>query len=255
MYLQHLSKKPGRDAAIALSRPMRGEIPYTKVSRILGKQGLKLSRKEFYNLERKERGGRLIKAQELILSIDYLDADDFHYRFKENYVFDDDGEPKERVVTAIAFINAEMIRSARKYVSEYAYIVDAIFRTNRRLSLLVLVGIDSTDSIFPFSLAYIVSESAETYIFINNMLTELIFFDKVPGPTVYISDFTAGLRIAMIEFNAQKLLAAEKEARVAQTCQLQTCTWHAVEAIKAKLVRTGVYSKSRRDELTNLIWE
>jgi hypothetical protein len=38
-------------------------------------------------------------------------------------------------------------------------------------------------------------------------------------------------------------------------CQifLQRCEWHAAEAIKKKLIKTG-YNKGERDELVDLIW-
>ncbi len=35
---------------------------------------------------------------------------------------------------------------------------------------------------------------------------------------------------------------------------LQYCTWHAIEAIKRKLVHIG-YQKERRNKIINLIWE
>ena len=141
---------------------MRGEISYQTVSRILQKQGLEFSRKEFYNLERQEQQGHLSRADELQLLLQYLEADDFRVRLLEEYVVGDDGQPKERVVKAVVFSNSEMVRLAKRYVSELIYTVDATFGTNnRRLPLLALVGIDSTDTSFPFLLAYIVAESTD----------------------------------------------------------------------------------------------
>ena len=35
---------------------------------------------------------------------------------------------------------------------------------------------------------------------------------------------------------------------------LQLCEWHAVAAIKRRLVAAGKYNKERRDEIVSIIW-
>ena len=253
-YVAHRDKRLGHSAAVAAALPMRGVISYEKVNRILQNQGLQLPKKEFCNLERQSGKGQLTKAEELTLLQEYLTADDFRVRLLEGYVVGDDSKPRERVIKAFAFTNSEMIRLGRRFVSEFGYIIDATFGTNKyRLPLLVCVGIDNTDTTFPFLLAYVVGESAEIFTFVNNILTELIFHD-IPAPKVCIGDFAAGLRSARLDFNEQELAAAEAAERTAELCQLQACIWHVVEAIKAKLVRAGKYSKERRDELIGLVW-
>ena len=176
LFNAHKRRKPGRSAALSAALPMREEIPYRKVSRILEKQGLEIGRKEFYNLLTGEQQGHLSKTEELILFFQYLREEDFRVRLLEEYIVGSDGEPKERVAKVIVFTNSEMIRLAKRFVSEFTYVIDATFGTNRhRLPLLALVGIDNTDTTFPFLLAYIVSESAETFRFVNNFLTEVVF--------------------------------------------------------------------------------
>jgi len=61
-------------------------------------------------------------------------------------------------------------------------------------------------------LVYINSESADIFAFVNDLLTELIFYD-IPGPRVCIGDFAAGLRAAMADFNVKEKAAAEEEGR------------------------------------------
>ena len=256
LYLSSSSRQRlGHNAAIAAALSLRGEVTYKKASRILKKQGLYLPRKEFYNLERQSEKGELTGTQELTLLLEYLEQDDFRVRILEDYITEEDGKPKDRVIKAIAFANSEMIRLARLFVSGFVYMIDVTFGTNkRRLPLLTCVGIDNTDETFPFLLAYIVSESAETFRFMNNMLTELVFYN-IPSAAVCIGDFAGGLQSAMSDLNEQEATAAAADGREAELCQLQLCIWHAVEAIRAKLVRTGKYSKQKREELTDLIWK
>jgi hypothetical protein len=58
----------------------------------------------------------------------------------------------------------------------------------------------------------------------------------------------------MTDFNVKEKAAAEEEGRTSELCQLQLCKWHAVEAVKARLVASGRYSKERRKDLIDLIW-
>ena len=103
----------------------------------------------------------------------------------------------------------------------------------QRLSLLVLAGVDSTNQRPPFLLAYIAAESAETFAFIKDYITDFIFYD-IPGSAVCIEDFAQGLSSAMAEFKEQKTIAAATKGRKSETHRLQTCNWHAIEIVKAK---------------------
>ena len=252
-FAAHKEKKPKQSAAISAALPMRGEILYRKVSCILEKQGLKISKKEFYNFQCGESKEHLSNQKELTLLLQYLQKKNFHVHLLEKYV-DIKGKPKKHIAKVITFTNSEMIRLAKKFVNQFVYMINATFGTNQtRLPLLVLVGINNTDTTFPFFFAYIVSESAETFQFVNNFLTEVVFFD-VPGPAVCIGDWAAGLYAAMFDFNEQERVVAVEQGCSVEICQFQTCNWHTVEAIKAKLIRASKYSKKRRQEVTDLIW-
>ena len=119
--------------------------------------------------------------------------------------------------------------------------------------MLTCVGIDNTNETFPFLLVYIVSESADIFRFVNNVLAELIFYN-ISGPAVCIGDFATSFQSAMFYFNKQKIMAAVETKQDAELCQLQACIWHAVEIVKAKLVKAGRYMKERRNEFTEMIW-
>ena len=148
-----------------------------------------------------------------------------------------------------------MIDFARRFVSEFAYQLDATFNTNReRLPLEVLVGIDNTNHTFPFGLIFEISEATDIFRFINDTLTELIFYN-VYGPRVQIGDFAAGLTKATVEFNEVEAAAAEEEDREPQLCKLQKCSWHAEEAILAHLVKSKRYSHEKCKELKSYLWE
>ena len=93
----------------------------------------------------------------------------------------------------IAFINSEMICLIRRFVNQYSYVIDITFGTNKcHLLLLACVGIDNTNETFPFLLAYIVSDSANVFRFVNNVLAELIFYN-ISGPAVCIGNFAISL--------------------------------------------------------------
>jgi MULE transposase domain len=86
---------------------------------------------------------------------------------------------------------------ARRFASGFMYETDATFNTNSlRLPLSVMVGVDNTGSTFPLAFCYITSESAVSFEWIANQLTDLIFYD-CPEPKLIIGDFSKGLGAAV----------------------------------------------------------
>ena len=163
--------------------------------------------------------------------------------------------PTQRVTQAILFCSKEQIYLARRFVSEFVYLMDATFNTSSHgLPLEILCGVDNTDKTFPFSYVYEVSESAEIFGWINDQLTELIFYDR-QGPKIQLGDWAGGLTKAANEFNVAEEVAAEEEGREPQICWPQRCTWHAEQAILAKLAKAGKYSKDKRNEIKGYIWD
>ena len=70
------------------------------------------------------------------------------------------------------------------------YETDATFNTNSlKLPLSVMVGIDNTGATFPMAYCFITSESAASFKWIAEQLTELVFYD-CPEPDLIIGDFS-----------------------------------------------------------------
>ena len=70
---------------------MQKEISYSRISRILRKQGLEFSKNEFWNLKKQESQRQFIKVEELIMLFWYLKKNDFRIRILEEYVFGENG--------------------------------------------------------------------------------------------------------------------------------------------------------------------
>ena len=133
---------------------------------------------QYKNLNRKDkRLNSLNKKEQLELLLHYLEEDDdWRVRIKAKYVLDQESNAVERVIQALMFCSKEQIYLARRFVSEFVYIMDATFNTSSHgLPLEILCGVNNTDSTFPFLYIYEMSESAEIFAWINDQLTELIF--------------------------------------------------------------------------------
>ena len=91
------------------------------------------------------------------------------------------------------------------------YITDATFNTNDlRLSLLNIVSINNTNKTFPLAQAFITTESAVSFRFIQDMLLKYVFYNY-PEPTVIVRDFAKGLAKAVALKAAED--AAKKRAK------------------------------------------
>jgi hypothetical protein len=91
------------------------------------------------------------------------------------------------------------------------YITDATFDTNDlRLPLLNIVSIDNTNKTFPLAQAFITTESAVSFRFIQDMLSKYVFYNY-PEPTVIVRDFAKGLAKAVALKAAED--AAKKRAK------------------------------------------
>jgi hypothetical protein len=187
----------------------------------------------------------------------------------------------------------KQIRLARRFVSGFIYKTDATFSTNTlRLPLLVMVGIDNTRTTFPMAYMFITSKSAESFRFASRQLTDLCFYD-CPKAAIICGDFSKGLGLAIalkaredaglagrlrrlgtprdddfVDIDDREALEIERiksllegetivvdvgvgdnSARII----LQLCEWHAIKAIKRRLVHLGQYSKESKEEIIDLL--
>ncbi|KJZ70957.1 hypothetical protein HIM_09661 [Hirsutella minnesotensis 3608] len=211
--------------------------------------GSRLSAKEFYNLSRSE--GRRTNQEALDLLLTCLEFEDFRVRCFFKYLLDDQGRRTARVLEHLFFCSSEQIRLGRRFVSGFLMQSDATFNTNSiHLPLSVMVGITNTGKTFPLAFAFIKSESAEAFEFVNAQLAELIWYD-CPSPRVVLGDQSKGLAAAMALSQAR----ADQGSRRGGEQILQLCEWHAAESIKKRLLDSGRYTKERREDLLRLIWE
>ena len=250
-----------------------GVISYTASAEILQKEGLELDKKKFYRLQDKEAVGELTRQEELQVLLTHLQDEGFHPRVRAEYVETAGGNrSRRREVRDLFWMSPEQIKLARRFVSGFMYETDATFNTNSlKLPLSVMVGIDNTGATFPMAYCYITSESAASFKWIAEQLTELAFYN-CPKPALIIGDFSKGLGAAVAAKAAADLASLEPTDEIiieqddpdfpdvtevvvdkGQKIYLQLCEWHAIQAIKRRLVAAGRYSKERREEIINKI--
>src|ERR1700722_15914944 len=180
------------------------------------------------------------------------------------------------------FISLDQIQLARRFISSFMYKTGATFNTNKlHLPLSVMVGITNTGTTFLMAMCYITSESAESFEFVQHQLTKYVFFN-CPEPVVIVADFMKGLGAAIAAKTQEDRKTGTKEGRERVAKQelfaeldgvnggglpasksvviinaeghkevttLQLCEWHALEAIKRRLIHAGQYPKEKREEL------
>ena len=179
------------------------------------------------------------------------------------------------MIKDLFWMSPEQIKMARQFVSNFMYETDATFNTNcLKLPLSIMVGIDNCGKTFPIAYCYITSESAASFKFVAEQLTDLVFYD-CPEAVVIVGDFFKGLGAAvaakaaidhgLVDIMEDALVcpphrdqeipeAAKVLITETQSVLLQLCEWHAVAAIKRRLIAAGKYKKERRDELISMIW-
>ena len=199
-YDEHKEKRKGYSLAIQRASIHRGTASFATSARLLRKEGLLgLTRKDFYNLNQRERqGGKLTKEEEILVLIEHLEDHKFHVQCRWEYALDDKGKTTgKRVIKDLFFINKAQIQLGRRFVSGWMYETDATFNTNElRLPLSSMVGITNTGNTFPLAYCYITSESARSFEFVAHQLTKYVFYNCCEA-AVIVADFTKGLGAAL----------------------------------------------------------
>jgi hypothetical protein len=210
------------------------------------------------------------------LFIETLEDEGIHPRIRAEYELDG-VERCRRVIRDLFWITLEQIRLARRLASSFLYETDSTFNTSRlRMPLSVIVDIDNTGKTFPVAFCYITSESAASFKWISEQLTDIVFYD-CPEPAIIAGDFSKGLGAAIAAKAVADLarneagndthrpaddsgipeassVLIENENGVAQPVSLRLCEWHAVEVIKRRLTSVGRYKKKKREQAVDLLW-
>jgi hypothetical protein len=253
-YHQHREKTPQYAAALAAAEVHRGVLGYKDHAALLQKDSLpEIGRKTFYNLQRKEGKGTLTRQEELEYILQLLEEEDVHARFRSEYTVDANGERNGQVIKDLFWMSPEQIRMARRFASGFMYETDATFNTNQlKLPLSVMVGIDNCGKTFPLAYCYITSESAASFKFVAEQLSDLAFND-CPEAAVIVGDFSKGLGAAcaakaavdlgLTDITEEALVCPlERDEELPEAAEvvvneasgkpqhilLQLCKWHAV---------------------------
>jgi hypothetical protein len=97
----------------------------------------------------------------------------------------------------------------QQFVSVFMYKTDATFNTNcLKLPLSVVVSINNYRKTFLIAYCYITLESAASFKFVTNQLSDLAF-NNCPIAAVIVRDFSKGLRAACVAKAAVDLSLTE----------------------------------------------
>jgi hypothetical protein len=119
-------------------------------SDILHKMGLRIDRKEYYNLVRKRSEGKVTDQEEARIILTYLNDQGCHVFVDEVYVLDNLGNKTDRIIQCILWFTAEQLRLNRRFASGFLLETDATFNKEaRRLLIHNLVGIDNCGKTYP----------------------------------------------------------------------------------------------------------
>jgi hypothetical protein len=207
----HVSRRPGFAEAISVAKTHRGILTYSESKEVLKKMGLTIDPNRYYNLVRKEQSKSLSPQEEAMMLLYYLESQSVHVVVDEQYVLNERGDKKDRVIMCIVWWTSAQIQLARRFVSDMVAETDATFNTNeKRLLLQCFVGIDNTNSTFEFLQAFSTAESARNIRFILQVLQDYFFYD-CPGFAVLAGDFGTGLSAGFAQKAAEDTREAERQ--------------------------------------------
>ena len=194
------ANKKERDLLIAA-------LLFSEVRRVIKIKELRLSSRKYYNLRNK---GRKRNAQEeLQYVLRTLKTKGFKVRVKEKYIINENIRQSQEV-EFFFFISPKQIRLARQFASYFIVIIDITFNINENnLLLLVLIYIINTLKTIFIIYYFIESEFTEIFLFINNYMKNLFFYNDCKDPGILLSDFAAGLIAAIIKKRTNLLTISE----------------------------------------------
>ena len=98
------------------------------------------------------------------------------------------------------FISPQQISLARRFASYFVIITNATFNINKnKLSLLVLVCVTNTLKSISIAYCFIEFEFTKTFLFINDCIKNLFFYNNCRDLAVLLGDFITELIAAIIK--------------------------------------------------------
>ena len=244
-YNMHKKRQPDYAKAVELARANRASnLTYNQSEAVLDNttkdwdDEFHLNKKKYYNLIPSTTRSREDVLTGLLAA---LDSPTFTAKVRYSYVKDMHGTITKRILEQIVLIDNFQRRLAKRFCSGFLMENDATFNTNaQKLLLFVAVGITNTNKSFPVAFSFATSESEAAFNYFLDTLKEEIFND-CPLPKVSLSDQGKGY-------------IASLKTRLPD-CQIQLCSWHAVQNIRSRVnkSRRG-YPVERRDEIVDASW-
>jgi hypothetical protein len=97
----HISRRPGFADAVQIARTHRGILSFSDSKEVLKRLGLTIDANRYYNLIRKEQTRTLNPQEEALMLLHYLESWDVYVMVDEQYVLDEAGNKKDRVILCI----------------------------------------------------------------------------------------------------------------------------------------------------------
>ena len=245
---KQMARKPQCAETLRIGAMVRGAgQSFSSATRILGQDEMYIPQKKYYSLIRS--GASLTREQQAEVLCTSLQSAGFRVAIRESYHLNPlTGERESRVVQQIFFCSSLQITLARRFINDWILQTDATFNTNvLRLPLSVITGATNTGHTFPVGLSFILSESAETFSFIDQQMDLLMWYD-CNGPQVVLGDQAKGL-ISSIKNGRDQRKAEGKRAII-----LQLCAYHVASNMQTRFRKAGKYDEDKMKELTGQIW-
>ena len=131
----------------------------------------------------------------------------------------------------------------KRFCADHLLIADATFNTNSlRMPLITSMGITNEGHPLPIAFSYCPGETAESYAFFLKVVREDILGEGVAKPAVILTDMSSEM------ISAVKILNSLSSSQ-----KLQFCSWHAAQAIIARVRKDG-YTSDEMDTVKDLAW-
>ena len=172
-------------------------ISFDEARRIMRTKDLKLSFKEYYNL--RDKGRKRTAQKEFRYVLRTLEIKGFKVRIKEKYMINDNIKQLQKM-KFFFFINSKQIRLTKQFINHFIIITNATFNTNENgLPLSILICVINTLKNISIAYCFIEFEFIEAFLFINDYMKNLFFYNNCKGFAMLLKDFAARLTTTIIK--------------------------------------------------------